>query len=349
MRVGRFGLSLIIGGCSIAPNTQDVTHLPTHQIAHRVRCETRVAIRDNLTQWLEGTKEPDKLTLARIVKTGTPDQIKAALYNNSDAKFILDTFADTAIAYDFTFNATENNKVDPTIDLLGVFHRGTQPTSISGGYDRSRQNIETFLVTDTFKELLLTTPAEPCMDNDTIYEENFSYPLTGNVGIGRLINEFANLTLFDNLAHKDIKTPTYSSTLTFTTTLTLSALPKLILTPVGAGLHLIDASLGLTSSRTDIHALNIGFALASSTPPSPTLPTPAPLAPGVALSGPPASPPLLLLPPLPRQVPGTNVRSGLFVNAIGTPAEILAAEAVDQQILRFQVGGAGNTIVVPSP
>jgi hypothetical protein len=252
----------------------------------------------------------------------------------------------------FTFNGTENNKVDPSIDLLGVFHRGTQPTNITGGYDRSRQNIETFLVTDTFKDLLLTPPKIPCMDQDTIYEENFAYPLTGSVGIGRLINEFANLTLFDHLNGKDTtKTPTYSSTLTFTTTLTLSALPKLILTPVGMGLHLIDASLGLTASRTDIHSLNIGFALAPSAPPSPILPTPAPPAPGAAApSGPPAAaPPLLLLPALPRQVPGTNVRSGLFVNAIGTPAEILAAEAVDQQILRFQVGGAGNTIVVPSP
>lgn len=289
------------------------------------------------------------MALAKIVKTGTPDQIKAALYSNRSAKFILDTFGDTAIAYDFTFNGTENNKVDPTIDLLGVFHRGTQPTNITGGYDRTRQNIETFLVTDTFKDLLLTKPAIPCMDSDIIYEQNFSYPLTGNVGIGRLINEFANLTLFDNLQGKSTKTPTYSSTLTFTTTLTLSVLPRLILTPVGMGLHLIDASLGVAASRTDIHTLNIGFALAPSIPPSLTPPAPAPPAPGIAPSGPPAPPPLLLLPALPRQVPGTNVRSGLFVNATGTPAEILAAEAVDQQILRFQVGGAGNTIVVPSP
>jgi hypothetical protein len=334
MRVGLLGLSLIIGGCSIAPNTQDVTHLPTHQIAHRVRCETRVAIRDNLTQWLEGTNEPDKLALAEIVKTGTPEQIKVALYNDSSAKYIMETFADTAIAYDFAFNATENNKVDPTIDFIGIFHRGTTPLSIAGGYDRSRQNIETFLVTDTFKDLLLTRPKQPCMKDDIIYENNFSYPLTGNVGIGRLINEFANLTLFEHLSgQKNPKTRTYSATLTFTTTLSFSALPKLILNPIGMGFHLLDASLGLTDSRTDTHTLNIGFALAI---------------PGAG-PAPPIPPPVVLLPAPPRVVPGTDVRSLLFVNATGTPAEILAAQAVDQQILRFEVGRTSNTIVVPSP
>jgi hypothetical protein len=124
MLVGLITLSLIIGGCSIAPNTQDVTHLPTHQIAHRVRCETRVAIRDNLTQWLESTNEPDKLALAKIVKTGTPDQIKVALYKDRAAKSILDTFGDTAIAYDFTFNGTENNHMTPAArraSSLGIY------------------------------------------------------------------------------------------------------------------------------------------------------------------------------------------------------------------------------------
>ena len=167
IRTGLLGLSLVIAACSIAPNTQDVTHLPTHQIAHRVRCETRVAIRDNLTQWLEDTKEPDKVALAKIVKTGKPDEIRVALYNSS-AKFIVETFADTAIAYDFTFNGTENNKVDPTLDLIGIFHRGSVTTNITGAYDRSRQNIETFLLTDTFKDLLLTTPKIPCMDDDIV-------------------------------------------------------------------------------------------------------------------------------------------------------------------------------------
>ena len=342
IRTGLLGLSLVIAACSIAPNTQDVTHLPTHQIAHRVRCETRVAIRDNLTQWLEDTKEPDKVALAKIVKTGKPDAIRVALYNSS-AKFIVETFAYTAIAYDFTFNGTENNKVDPTLDLIGIFHRGSVTTNITGAYDRSRQNIETFLLTDTFKDLLLTTPKIPCMDDDIVYENNFAYPLTGNVGIGRLINEFANLALFDNLSGKSPRTPTYSSSLTFTTTLSLSALPKLVLSPVGMGLHLLDASLGLTNSRTDIHTLNIGFALATPAPPSPTPPTPG------AMAGPPGSPPVVLLPVMSRVVPGTDVRSGLFVNATGTPAEILAAQAVDQQILRFEVGRTSNTIVVPSP
>ena len=39
------------------------------------------------------------------------------------------------------------------------------------------------------------------------------------------------------------------------------------------------------------------------------------------------------------QIPGTGVTSFLFVNATGkSPSEILAAEALNQAILRFEVG-----------
>src|SRR5438093_774571 len=93
----RWALLLVVGGCSIVPNTRDVTHLPTYEIAHRVRCEARLALRDNLVQWLETTKEPEKLALAQIVKIGTPEQIKQALYNSS-ARPVIDIFSDTGIS-----------------------------------------------------------------------------------------------------------------------------------------------------------------------------------------------------------------------------------------------------------
>jgi hypothetical protein len=320
-RMVALGFSLTITACSISPSAEDVTGLPTHLIAHRVRCEARIAIRDNLTQWLDDQGNPKKngdpryLAISKIVKTGPPDQVKAALYNGP-AKAIVEKLADTAIAYDFTFNGTEKNNFDPIVDVTGIFHRGAASANVSGMFDRSRQNIESFLITDTFIDLLLDPPRLPCDKDEIIYEKNFAYPITGNVGIGRFINEFVNLSLFDNLGNeKDPKTPktqTYSAVLTFTTTKSLSATPKLVLTPVGMGFHLIDASLGLTDSRTDIHALTIGFAL---TPPAPPAPPPVAGKKHPSASSAPAAPVAALAPVL---------YSGLFVNSTpGTPAEAL--------------------------
>src|SRR5437016_10024200 len=175
MRLGVLGLSLVISACSITPSSEDMIGpgLPTHQIAHRVRCETRVAIRDNLIQYLESMGNPETggdpayLALARIVKTGSPAEVKDALYNGV-AKRIVATLANTAIAYDFTFTATENNKIDPTLGITGIFHRGSTPTTAAGLFDRSRQNIENFLLSDTFTDLLLVPPKLPCQKHDII-------------------------------------------------------------------------------------------------------------------------------------------------------------------------------------
>jgi hypothetical protein len=96
----------------------DVT-LSTYDVARTIRCEARKSVREKVKVFLQYT----------ILENGQPDlparEIGARLEANSTlfykidskwftglTKFYLDTFKNSAVAYDFTFDMTEVNNVD---------------------------------------------------------------------------------------------------------------------------------------------------------------------------------------------------------------------------------------------
>jgi hypothetical protein len=309
LRVVAIGLLAAEAACSISPSTKDVTGLQTSDIVRQVRCETREGLRDNIVNWLsrysEGT--PEHILADSIKAQGehylfSEDQFPLA------ALPIIKEFEDAAIAYNFSFDMTEVNNLDATFDFMDIVKKTIGSAAVTAGIDRSRERIQTFTVTDTFKTLL-----QMPLDFEKYYcvkyarAQNMTYPITGRVGVSNSITTFANLALFDNLGpSSDKSSRTFADTLTFTTKLAGSAAPKIVLVS-GMGPRLADASINSTNSRTDVHKLILGFAL-------PVISAPA----GVATA--------------------RMTKPGLFVTATGTPTELLAVQQIEQVIFRFELG-----------
>jgi hypothetical protein len=348
--------ALILGGCSIHPLPDDVTHIPTNLIVRHVRCEARDGIKQNLLDYLSISPSAADRKIAQGISDGTIpfETVNDAMFQG-DSQTIVKTFENAAIAYDFKFDITEADDIDPSLNILDMFStHGKLTSGITGGFDRSRESTRSFTITDTFLKLIQLSGVPDknsyCPAGDAPYKApNYAYPIAGSVGIAEGLHQFVTMALFDNLSKNDSGGPaTLVDQLLFTTKLSLVATPTITLTPVGNGTHFLGGMLGLTGSRNDADTLTVSFAL----PPPPTASNP-PAAPGplAAKVGAPAEnqhAPVAHAAPLPQQVPGTGVRSGLFVNATGTPAELLAAQTLDQTILRNAVERAG-ALLVPVP
>ena len=264
---------------------------------------------------------------------------------------IIAKFQDSAVVYDFTFDMTEIDNLDATLDFLGVFRHTSFTSGLSGGLDRTREGISTFTIADTFSELLkMEHPGEEYdLDENGQFQfddkgnkktklgycskyvkvSNFLYPVTGTIGIDKIVNNFVNLSLFSNLygvadaqgrvADKDKTTPATGDTVIFTTKLSGALTPKFTFGPAFRGGQIADASLNASTSRMDVHKLIIALAL----PPKDT--------------------------PVVKSATAdkNTVSSGSFITVnTTTPAEVVAAKKIDQIIFRFELGRAGAVTVV---
>ena len=345
--LGIVSIAFILWGCSIHPLPNDVTGgVTTAQIVQRIRCETRKTATEALVEWLKllGTDLPGDpgVPLARKLAeryTEHPNAIhefSADLFKGPDyeqIRNVIEVFYAVGIAYNFELTMTEENNLSAgaanfqqaRIDTL--FRLG-----VGGSFARKRTNDRTFTVTDTFDYLLRTFSSERRKDghwdcDGFVVEANYVYPIVGKIGIDRIVYDYLDLTVFGKLAgpkDKPTAPATMADKLTFTTTLSASATPKITFTPIGTSFQLIDAGITGDVSRTDQHEVTVGLAL----PPSATvylnslrsfLFTPARSV--VALN---------------RTVrPGTKPVETAFVlgNRVtggGSPAEALAVFAVDQ-------------------
>jgi hypothetical protein len=168
---------------------------------------------------------------------------------------------------------SEMNNIEPTTDILTLSGKNAFSSPVNGVADRIRQNIRTFTVTDTFSFLLRDIPDDPENNNDYceghIVGPNYIYPVSGKIGIDRMIADFVNLTLFGGLSAPPANAgnpttadskgpPTMVDQLQFTTTVSLAATPKVIFAPIRT---FMDASIGLKAQRQDIHTVTIGLAI----------------------------------------------------------------------------------------
>ncbi len=176
---------------------------------------------------------------------------------------VIRKFENSAIAYSFTFDLTEVNKLDAGLDLTWPFTRGAGSAALSAGVDRTRENFRTFTVTDTFIGLFTTIKDGYCSQFDA--GGNYLYPIVGTIGIDEMIRTFGELSLFGNLSG-DPKggPPTLGDAISFTTTLSGSAVPRVVLSPMRKVLQIADASFTASASRTDVHKVIVGLSLPTS-------------------------------------------------------------------------------------
>jgi hypothetical protein len=247
---------LALSGCAIYPTTENITGLDPFAIERRIRCETQTALQDKVIALLKS--DSATLTLAENL-----DSNRLLFRHFSSLKFdaitgtYIKKYLNAAVAYEFTFDITEDNEADGAFDVIGPITGGVFKLNAKAGTDHSREGISHFQASDTFVKLIegdLHCDAGP-------RGPNYFYPITGTIGMSNPLKQFIDLNEFGNLsgASATDKVPTYSATFNFQTVINGSLNPQITLSPVTRGFT--DASLNGGAKRTDIHKLIVGFSL----------------------------------------------------------------------------------------
>jgi hypothetical protein len=286
--------SFLFSGCSIHPLPEDVTGVSTPDIVRRIRCEGREAIKTMIIDYLTAMarEHPDVELFADLLAKyqNDPQSIRDFHYNLfkrprlMKVYWLVKLFYDAAVAYSFELTMTEDNNLSSEVDVIRPIVNPKFTMAVTGGASRKRSNDRVFTTSDTFNGLL-KLPDEYCKDH--IVGPNYIYPIAGRIGLDKVMLDFINLTLFDNLggssssgsgtssgdvssagktASSDAKTkpgpPTMSEKLTFTTTITGGVNPVATFMPIGRHFQMSGASLNGLADRTDMHQVTIGLAIA---------------------------------------------------------------------------------------
>ena len=267
--------ALLASGCSIHPVPADVTGVDTKDIVKQIRCETREALADEIKAQLKkwaAAGSPEAETLSRQYESD-PNAIEdfhPKLFPGPgyvQVRSLINLFADTAIAYNFDLTMTENNDLATDINFLKPLTQPRFTLGVNAGALRKRTNQRTFTITDTFSFLVARLNRKDAYGgrycDGKIVRENYIYPIAGRIGVDKTITTFLELTVFGNLGgDKGKGPPTMADKLTFTTTLNISANPRIEFTPVSNNFQLANAALRASADRTDRHEVTVGLAVA---------------------------------------------------------------------------------------
>jgi hypothetical protein len=274
--VSGLAITLAVSGCAIHPQPRDVTGVPTFEIVQRIRCETRQSIID-LTLIYAGTRTGDSSDDIQARETAA--RLSAEIASDPDAstklspnlffgevRKTLNTFWTTGVAYNFKLDMTEVNNADGSLNIGSLFGRRLFGIALQAGLDRTRENTRTFTVTDNFGELVKGLAG--C--NGELVGPNYIYPITGRIGVEDMIKEFVYMSIFANLGAETTTPatvpkgpPTLVDALAFTTKISGSVNPTVAFSPVGKELGVTTAGVDLAASRTDLHQVVVGLALAT--------------------------------------------------------------------------------------
>ncbi|TIQ35399.1 MAG: hypothetical protein E5X48_13580 [Mesorhizobium sp.] len=306
-------LPFFLVSCASHPVIDDVTYFTADDIAHKIRCETREAIAHEIGYWLS---QPELIDDKYGHDIG-PKLIEDYNYiSNVDwskllpkDKEYIDFFMDTAIAYDFTLNMTEANNGSVDLNLFSPITRGTISLNVKTGADRTRNNVETFSNADTFRYLITDIDkiqpnyCNPRSERAGFFNSNpnYIYPISGKIGIEKMVDEFVTMSLFHGLkGEKTSAAPTMAHALEFTTKIYGNLTPKVVLNPPTVQ----DATFAFNNSREDKHKVIVGFSLK-------------------------------VQPQFEEPIPPN---AGVFVDIRGNPTERAALAEIDRFISRNEVG-----------
>lgn len=278
--------TVLFSACSTKPLPQQFTGLNTYDIVQKIRCEMRSSVESAIVAALRqrGKFSDDQfaqenIQLANDISAGRK---RISLLDIDDyprnIRGVLERYEKAAVAYEFTFDITENNNISGNIDFVDKISRGTFTLGLTAKADRKRQNKRNFRIIDVFGQLARNQEMEieicPGIKSGAI-----GYPITGEIGIRDQLSTFLSLNQSGNLIGgipaKDsilavpgpelvssiTLSPTLADTITFTTTIEGSANPTVSLTPITEKFTLMKASASFTANRSDIHKVIIVLAL----------------------------------------------------------------------------------------
>ncbi len=241
-----------LAGCSVYPIPDDVSIYSTEQIVRYARCEMRSAILDYM-------KHKEREIIPATADEGEIAKLLSKARDNLKHKRKLDrkeiallNLAKVAVVYSFDFNITEHNKTsaDAGFRLPGLTN--VVDVGATGTLDLTRQGSRVFSSQDGWDDLI----TDPRMCNRYHWQrsEHFVYPLTGSVGVGRVVTTF--IDIFDQGGAKD----NFVDTMTFTTEVSGGVDAAIKLDPVPQQFRPVSGAVGLSASRLDIHKLTVSLA-----------------------------------------------------------------------------------------
>lgn len=246
-------------GCSVHPVQQDVTGLRTTDLVDYIRCETRLAVQDKAIGKLaeEDGTNPLIGQLGAIRGKRWGAEVRNLL--NARERIFYDRYIETGIAYDFSFDITVDNTGSGMADPVRLITNGTVGLGLSASGDFKRENLRHFIVSETFEDLLQSSRLDCSADYRS---SNYAYPIAGSIGMFELISTFIDLNQLKSLTPDKSTSKVFADTLTFTTTITGSVSPHVIVAPAGNRWGLPSpASVSAVGSRLDKHNLIVGLSL----------------------------------------------------------------------------------------
>jgi hypothetical protein len=195
----------ILAGCSMHPLPDDISPLPTEEIVRNMRCEVKTTVRDIIREALDELAEKvvdpamrdaiyrvvpddvmDPANLRTIASATTPESWNAGVVLAT--RFVV--FSDLTMAYTFEFNIQElNSAVADTTFFMPFLQGGGLTLNANGGLTKLRQANRVFSTVETFADLRDLN----CRDF-VVRDGNLIYPITGSIGMGKVIRTFVELT-----------------------------------------------------------------------------------------------------------------------------------------------------------
>jgi hypothetical protein len=260
--------ALLGSGCAIHPQPKDVTGVPTFEIVQRIRCETRQSVIALTLDYARSRDETRDIAQQLAAEFEANPDASTKLNPNlfpGEVRKTLTAFWTTGVAYNFKLDMTEINNADGSLNVASLFGRRLFGIALQAGLDRTRENTRTFTVTDNFGELVKGLTG--CKNE--LVGPNYIYPITGRIGVEDMIQEFVYMSIFGNLGAETTTAatvpkgpPTLVDALAFTTKISGSVNPTVAFSPVGKELGVTAAGVDLAASRTDLHQVVVGLALA---------------------------------------------------------------------------------------
>jgi hypothetical protein len=305
-------LSGSFGACAIHPLPENVTGVKTAGIVHRIRCEARDAVDQAQRRLIQRLEQVRSARRREIIESRQ------------------NILRQIGIVFSFSLQGQEQDNLSTaSATFAQPLSNGSFTFNPSVGDSVTRGNIRTFTVIESFSSLLKMS-SDRCRSEPT--GPNYQYPIVGTIGVAEMIDTFVNLALYTGLGAEQLNIaegagspnveetapPAMVDTISFTTTLSAGVNPLWVLNPVGSATQLTGASINVGVQRMDVHQVIIGLAL-----------------PGPVSS---LSEVLVVSSPPQRRLHLNQPQFGLLVSgAPRTDGEIAALDAVNNQILRFQV------------
>lgn len=259
-RISAAACGLAVTACAIHPLPENVARLDTFAIVEKIRCEARDAVREAAAYFLENAKgDPYASDSGRKLREKTMDFADLDVASlGAFTRFFILKYENSAIAYDFTFDITEQNDLSTQIDLAGLISRGTISIPIKANNDRSRQTVRNFRISDKFGDL---RKLRACGAGEIF--ANYVYPITGTIGLREVVTTFIDLNENQSLTGpKDSQAvPLLADTFNFQTNFGGSLAPKIALSPIRPPLDVETATLTSVASRRDTHKVIVALSL----------------------------------------------------------------------------------------